>query len=247
VLPASWSCPQHLVVRQDLTREPASEQEQLAEERRFVDPGEKEDVASQGRFNQTVYDVLPPPQLARNQAGCPRIGSEEKVLVQVPAERISHFGKRPVRNAQNLEPTRETVRKPPLHQRRCGTEEQDLDGSRLPRVLVPEPLDDLRPLGDLLDLVQDQNHAAPPRGSGQHPGALPLCFDPRGILQGRFVGGRVVGRGIQLLDGLKRQRGLSRLTRAGEHLDETARSAESRGEAPIERGSAKAGLYHLLS
>ena len=73
----------------------------------------------------------------------------------------------------HLESTGDAVSETPLNQKRCGPEDDDPQGHPSRRVLVPEPLDDLRPVGNLLDLVEDE-HGTALLGGGENATDLPL-------------------------------------------------------------------------
>ena len=52
--------PEHLRVREDLTRVCASEFEHLSQQGRFVHTGEQQDVPRQNRFYERISDVADP-------------------------------------------------------------------------------------------------------------------------------------------------------------------------------------------
>jgi hypothetical protein len=78
-----------------------------------------------------------------------------------------------VTEPDELEATGQALGEAPLDQERRRSEDDDTKVQACPLVLVPQPLDDLRPGPDLLDLVEDQQ-GPPAGGACQDPAGFPL-------------------------------------------------------------------------
>ena len=90
------------------------------------------------------------------------------------------------------------------------------------RVGIPKQLNDLRPAGDFLDFVDDQQRTIR-MGARLEPGQVPLLLQPCLIPQRGLVGGRVVRGKAGCFDDLAGERGLADLAWTGQNLDKTAR------------------------
>jgi len=129
---------------------------------------------------------------------------------------------------QGLETAGEALRQPLGHQQRGRAEQYDLEGSLLARVLVPEPLDHLRPGRDLLDLIEHQHGAAVARCF--QPRRLPLLADPVSAAERRLVGTGVADRQAQLIGDLPDQRRLADLAWTGHDVQKSARLGQPLGQ-----------------
>ncbi len=89
---------EHLLIGEDLARLVATELEQAAEQRRFVDAGQEHNVARDRRFDQGINNVAAPPLFIINQGRRAGIATEIDVLFDGPAESGLHFGVGPVRD-----------------------------------------------------------------------------------------------------------------------------------------------------
>jgi hypothetical protein len=140
-----------------------------------------------------------------------------------------------VGDGENLEPPGQTLQQAPLDEQGRRAEEEDPQGQAAAGVLVPEPLHRLRPAGDLLDLVEDEDGAAVPLSRGQ-ASEVPLGLEPRGVATDRIVGRRVVARPVERLEDLEGERRLPDLPGPGQDLEEPPPLAEP-PEHEAERGS----------
>ena len=119
-------------------------------------------------------------------------------------------------------PARLSLR-PALDEERGGAKQEDPQLPALGGVLVPEPLDHLRPTTDLLNLVEHQEAASAAILFGAQATERPLRLDPGGVSPDRIIGRRIVGREVDCLHDLPRQGRLADLPGAGQDLDKTAR------------------------
>ena len=214
---------QHLVVGEDLPRIRATECEQAAQQRRLVDPGQQQHVAGDGRFHERIEDVARPAGRLPHQRRGAGIGAVEQVSFKGPSERRPHLGEAPVRQMQALEAAGEALGQAAGEQQGRRTERHHLQPPSAPGVLVPQAFDGLRPVGGLLNLVQDEQRALAAGVVGQEPRRVPLLRDPFRAAQGRLVGaGEAMGQAGPLGD-LRDQGGLAHLPRPGDDLEEPAR------------------------
>ena len=116
----------------------------------------------------------------------------------------------------HFKPPGQTLFKPLLKQQTRTPKQTDFQLDMVETVLVPHPLDNLRPSLDLLDFVNDQQVSA--IRLGPRPCRIPFCGKP---IQRRkpkplrqFVGVPSVIPGNSLLN----RSGLSNLTRPGNNL-----------------------------
>lgn len=94
-------------------------------------------------------------------------------------------------------------------------------------IFIPQVLDGLGPVGNLLNLVLDEHC---PLRSDLEPGRLPLLLGPGTVAKGRLVGRCIVaGKQFGLLQ-LPGHCGLACLTRSGKHLNKPARLLNPRLE-----------------
>ena len=131
--------------------------------------------------------------------------------------------KGPVRQVQEFEAPRKTLGQAPSEQEWRRTQQHHLQPSPAPCVLVPQTLDRLCPIRDLLHLVQDEKCALGPRITGHQPRRVPLLRDPLRATQGRLVGACKAIEQTGLLGDLCDQGGLAHLPRPGDDLEKTAR------------------------
>ena len=89
---------EHFLIGEDLAGIGAGELEHAPEQGWLVHPGEQQDVAGEGGFDQRVVDVLPPAVGIVRQRSGTGIGSEEQVFFQIPTKGFLHFGEGPVGN-----------------------------------------------------------------------------------------------------------------------------------------------------
>lgn len=99
-----------------------------------------------------------------------------------------------MRDPDHLEAPGQALGQPPLHEEWRRSEEHDPERYPLRRVLVPESLQDLRPAGDLLHLVQDKKAASSLALDRPEAPQIPLLPEPASIPAGRVVGRRVMAR-----------------------------------------------------
>ena len=97
-------------------------------------------------------------------------------------------------------------------------------------VLIPEPLDRLRPDRNLLDLIQHKNRPALARFGCLDARSLPLLLDPIPAPQRGFVGARKASAHVMRVDHLPHESCLSNLAGASDRLDKAARLAKPSGE-----------------
>jgi hypothetical protein len=128
-----------------------------------------------------------------------------------------------LRHPDDLEAAREAVREPLAHEERRRSQQHDAERSARRGVLVPELLHDVRPIADLLHLVEDEQRSSPRPHARLLPTDRPLGVDPADVLRVRRISRGEVTRHADGVHHLPRERRLAYLTRAGEHLDELAR------------------------
>ena len=102
-------------------------------------------------------------------------------------------------------------------------------GARV-RIVVPQPLDGLRPVRNLLNLIEHENRSALAGFGRINSGGLPLLLDPIPAPQRGLVGTREASTQVMSLGHLPHQSCYSDLARAGDRLDEAARLTKTAGE-----------------
>ena len=117
------------------------------------------------------------------------------------------------------------------------TQQHDFQWNTPVSILVPEPLDRLRPGGDLLDLIQHENRPTLARFGGLDAGNLPLLLDPIPASQRGLVGAGEAGSKVVPVNHVPHESGLSDLTRASDRLDEAACPPGVTGRPPNSRYS----------
>ena len=213
--------PKHLLIRKDLAGIGATKLEQAAQQRRFVHAGQKQDVPRKRGLDQRIQNVTPPAFRLAHQARGARIGTVENVVLQTPAERLAHVRERPVRHGNHLKTSGKAFGQAALDEQRRRTEQNHFQGNAGVAVLVPKQLYDRRPMGDFLNLVQNQQRTGfvlP----GLDPGNIPLLFNPSAVAQGWLVGGCVTGGYFGRLHYLPNHSGLAHLSGASQYLHKTA-------------------------
>jgi hypothetical protein len=148
------------------------------------------------------------------------VAAVEEIGVQVPAEGVAHLAVRPVRDPDDLEASGEGIRQALPHQQRRGPEEHHPQRRAAGSVLVPELLHDIRPVADLLDLVEDEEPASASAVGRGLPTDRPLRVDPADVLGIGSVCRREVTRNPDRVHDLARERRLADLAWAGQDLDE---------------------------
>jgi len=116
-----------------------------------------------------------------------------------------------VRQPDDLESTGEAFGEPLVHRQRRRPEEDDFERDVLRRVLIPEALGTLRPPGNLLNFVDDQNRAIRPGPERQMTTCFPVLRNPVALLQCGFVGGNKVNWAVQPGHDLAHQGGFTDL------------------------------------
>ncbi len=95
------------------------------------------------------------------------------------------------------------------------------------RVLIPQALARLRPGGNLLRLVQDQEACGPaPALSDPKAGRFPLLLEPAPVLKNGFICGGIVPLTFKVREDLAGEGCLSRLAWSCKHLNKTPRLTE---------------------
>ena len=156
--------PDHFLIREYLAGMRAAELEKPPEQRGFVNPGQKQDVAGKGRLDEGVADVARPALPVGDKVRCSGIAAIIDEAVKVPPEGFPHLGVGPVDNGNGFEPAREAFGQPPLNEERRRTQENDLEGYFFTGVAVPKLFYHFGPAGHLLDLVQHKERPALARG-----------------------------------------------------------------------------------
>jgi len=97
-----------------------------------------------------------------------------------------------VRHADRLETACQALGRPLLEEQRRRSEQDDAERPSGRRVLVPQALDLLGPVRQLLDLVDRENRATAPAFARLLPAQLPLLSEPALRQPARVVSGGVV-------------------------------------------------------
>ena len=158
--------------------------------------------------------------MTADEASGAGITAVEQVPLEVPAECVSHFGERPVGDADDLESAGEAVGQALAHEQWRRAEEHDPQREAGGGVLVPQLLHEVRPAMHLLDLVEHQQAAGAAAIAGCLAADRPLGLDPCRVLEVRRVRRRQVAGHPDGVHHLARQRGLPHLPRPGKDLDE---------------------------
>ena len=136
-----------------------------------------EDVAFDVGLDHRPVNEASPPGLIANEWRSARIAAEVHEPVQIEVERRRHLGEGPVLDIDDLVATGKALGQPALHQERCRAEQYDMKREAFKPIGIPEPLHGLRPVRDLLNLVEYQDRA-PLRSLRFQAGRLPLTDDP---------------------------------------------------------------------
>jgi len=135
-----------------------------------------------------------------------------------------------VRQVQDLEAPSQAFGQTPSHEQRRRAEQHHAQRQAVAGVLVPEPFDRLRPVGNLLHFVERKHGALLARVLRQQTSALPLRGQPGPIAQRRFVGGDEDAGAVELSQDLLHEGGLADLARSGHHVQKAPRLGQSGGQ-----------------
>ena len=153
-----------------------------------------------------------------------------------------------MREADDLEAARQAVGEAAPHEQRRRAEDHDPQRRAGGAVLVPQLLHHVRPVADLLDLVEDEQAAGPTAHARLLATDRPLRVDPADVLGIGSVGGGEVARNPDGVHHLARDRRLADLARPGEDLDELARLVGASQDLVVDRPTVLLRpLRHLLT
>lgn len=106
------------------------------------------------RLDDGVPQITQPAGRIAPQRRSARISSQHKKVVKRIPERLSTFGKSPLRRPQNLESTLERLRHAALQRKRQRAREHNLHVVPTARVLIPKVFNRRRPFGNFLNLIE---------------------------------------------------------------------------------------------
>jgi len=221
---------QHFAVGKNLPGVGAADFKNPAQQRRLVHARQQQHIAREGGLDERVQNVTRPAHRLPDERRRAGVGAVKKILLQRPAERPPHFAETPMRQVQRFKATGEAFAQAALNQQRSGAEQNDFQWPARARVGVPQALDGLGPLRNLLHFVEDQQCAFPARFVGQRPRRLPLLLQPIAAAQSRFVRAGIAGRQAGSRRDLPDQRSLAHLPRPGDDLDKSARLFQAAGQ-----------------
>lgn len=129
---------QQLAVRDLLGGIQCPHLEQGAQQRRFSHHLHLQDVLRDRRFDNGIPQITQPTRRIAPQRRSALISSQHKKVIERVPERLSTFGKSPLRRPQNLESTLERLRHAALQRKRRRAREHGLRVSPATRILVPK-------------------------------------------------------------------------------------------------------------
>jgi hypothetical protein len=132
-----------------------------------------------------------------------------------------------MREAQDLEPARKALRESSVDEEGRGAKDHHAQRYFASGVFIPQSLDRLGPVRDLLDLVESENGSASTRPTRRDSGRFPLLRDPLAPAQRRFIRGGEDDVTPTLIENLPGECGLANLARSGDDLDESPRLFEA--------------------
>ena len=145
-------------------------------------------------------------------------------------EGLLHLAEAPVRQMQKLETACETLGQPLLDEQGSRAQEDHFERALGARILVPQPLDGLRPMGHLLHFIHNQQSPRAITLASQQARRLPLLTDPFRPAQGRLICAGETTRQLRTLHHLRHQSGLAHLPGPRDHLEEAPGLLEAAGE-----------------
>jgi hypothetical protein len=148
---------EHFLVGEDLPRVIAGQLEHAPQQGWFVDPSHQQDVARDAGFDQRFVHITPPAVRLRDQFRRTWIAAIKDVGVQIPSERLPHFGVGPMGRHNLLETPGQAFREPRLDLQRRQAEQQNPNIASRASIGILQTFARVRPPRDFLDFIKDEH------------------------------------------------------------------------------------------